>query len=57
MTLTLVLGHNIIKILPEIPLQGRSKDEIPEIIEYTQNLMQTEYDRLNAETMKELKQE
>ena len=42
-------GHSIISILPEISCKGMTTDDIPELLEKTQQLMQNEYDRLNAE--------
>lgn len=43
-------GHSIIQILPEISCEGLGKDDLVTLLEKTQQLMQSEYDRLNAET-------
>lgn len=43
-------GHSIIHILPEISCKGMTKDDVPALLEKTQRIMQTEYDKLNAET-------
>jgi len=43
-------GEIIIQILPEISCKGLTKDDIPTLLEKTQQVMQLEYDKLNAET-------
>ncbi|XP_031617252.1 1-acyl-sn-glycerol-3-phosphate acyltransferase alpha [Contarinia nasturtii] len=43
-------GQSIIQILPEISCKGLRKDDITTLIENTHQLMQTTYEKLNAET-------
>ncbi|KAG4079294.1 hypothetical protein HA402_007986 [Bradysia odoriphaga] len=43
-------GHNIISILPEISCKGLTKDDLPQLIEKTQNLMQAHYEELSKES-------
>lgn len=43
-------GHCIIQILPEISCKNLNKNDIPALLEQTQQVMQAEYDKLNAET-------
>lgn len=43
-------GHVIIHVLPEISCQDLTKDDVSGLLERTQNIMQTEFDRLNAQT-------
>lgn len=43
-------GHCVIQILPEISCKNLNKDDVPTLLEQTQQLMQAEYDKLNAET-------
>ncbi|XP_055634200.1 1-acyl-sn-glycerol-3-phosphate acyltransferase alpha-like [Toxorhynchites rutilus septentrionalis] len=42
-------GRVIVQILPEISTQGKTKDDINELVEQCQKLMQTEFDALSAE--------
>lgn len=44
------IGHSVIHVLPEISCKGLTVDDLPALLQRTQNLMQTEFDRLNAET-------
>lgn len=44
-------GHSIIHILPEISCKGLARDDIPNLLAETQQLMQTEYDKLSAEVI------
>lgn len=45
-------GHSIIQILPEIPCKDLQAKDVATLTETTQQLMQQEYERLNAETKK-----
>lgn len=44
-------GHNIISILPEIPTEGLTKNDMDALINNTRNLMQAEYQKLSDEAM------
>lgn len=44
-------GQNIIKILPEIPCAGMTKDDIPQLMDRVYKLMQTEYEVLSEESL------
>ncbi|XP_035908976.1 1-acyl-sn-glycerol-3-phosphate acyltransferase alpha-like isoform X1 [Anopheles stephensi] len=44
-------GQNIIKILPEVPCAGLTKDDIPELMERVQKMMQREYEQLSEESL------
>lgn len=44
-----LIGHGIIHILPEISCKGMTKEDVPTLLERTQQIMQDEYDKLNAE--------
>lgn len=43
-------GHTIISVLPEIPCKGLTKDDLPQLIEKTQNLMQAHYEEISKES-------
>ncbi|XP_053693177.1 1-acyl-sn-glycerol-3-phosphate acyltransferase alpha-like isoform X2 [Sabethes cyaneus] len=42
-------GRVIVKILPEIPTKGKGKDDINQLVEHCQKIMQSEFDKVNAE--------
>lgn len=44
------VGHTIIQILPEISCQGLTKDDLPQLLEQTRNLMQTTFTEISKET-------
>ncbi|KAG4079390.1 hypothetical protein HA402_008082 [Bradysia odoriphaga] len=43
-------GHTIITVLPEISCQGLTKDDLPQLLERTRNLMQTTFTETSKET-------
>lgn len=45
----LYIGKNIISILPEIDCSKFSKDDLPKLLDDTQNLMQKHYTELTKE--------
>lgn len=45
-----VSGHSIISVLPEISCKGLTKDDLPQLLEKTQNLMQAHYEELSKES-------
>ncbi|XP_055548564.1 1-acyl-sn-glycerol-3-phosphate acyltransferase alpha-like [Wyeomyia smithii] len=44
-------GRVIVKILPEISTKGKGKDDINQLVEHCQQIMQTEFDKVNAEAI------
>lgn len=42
-------GRVIVKILPEIPTRGKTKEDINQLVEHCQRTMQAEFDALNEE--------
>lgn len=44
------VGHSIISVLPEISCKGLTKDDLPQLIEKTQNLMQAHYEEISKES-------
>lgn len=48
--LKFIAGHTIISVLPEISCQGLTKDDLPQLLEKTRNLMQNCFSELSKET-------
>lgn len=46
----IVAGHTIITVLPEISCNGLTKDNLPQLLEQTRNLMQTTFTEISKET-------
>lgn len=47
----ILVGKNIIKILPEISTKNLEKDDLDSLISNTQNLMQAEFQQISDESL------